>query len=190
MATDPMQNSPTQDSEMAKLYRFLTYGHEGGSYNVREKSKEVSLECAQYIMQLIEDGKGEDVVKEICTFSKNALSVEQDPLILSLAACAKLSKDLKTKKAALKAVIEVCPSAPQLFRFVEYTEKLSGSSTGWGRGQRKAVSEWYIKKESGALGEAVTRYVQRNGWSHLDLIRLAHIKPEKDGKYFIFWIGC
>ena len=53
---------------------------------------------------------------------------------------------------------------------------------GGAGGQRKAVSEWYNRKESGPLAIAVTKYIQRNGWSHLDLIRLAHIKPERDGK--------
>ena len=140
------------------------------------------MEDAHCILRLIEDGHGEEVVKEICAFGTEGLSVQQDSIIFSLAVCAKLSKERKVKQAALKSVIPICTNAAQLFRFVEYSEKLSGKTTGWGRGQRKAISEWYNRKESGHLAVAVTKYIQRNGWSHLDLIRLAHIKPERDGE--------
>ena len=184
MATDSLQNATEtlESNDLSQLHKFLCYGSENGSYKPSCCNKEVSTEDAQCILRLAENGHGEEVVKEICAFSKDGFSVRQDPVIFALAVCAKQSKDLKTKRAALKAVITVCPTAAQLFRFVEYTEKLSGKTTGWGRGQRKAVSEWYNRKESGPLAIAVTKYIQRNGWSHLDLIRLAHIKPERDGK--------
>ena len=186
MATDPLQNSTMtlESKDLSQLHKFLSYGSESSCYKSGCGNQEVSLDNAQCILRLTENGHGEEVVKEICAFSQDGFSVRQDPLIFGLAVCAKLSKDLKTKRAALKAVLAVCPTATQLFRFVEYTEKISGKTTGWGRGQRKAVSEWYNRKASGPLAVAVTKYIQRNGWSHLDLIRLAHIKPERDGKFY------
>ena len=45
----------------------------------------------------------------------------------------------------------------------------------WGRALRKAVADWYNEKGGMALALAVTKYKQRNGWSHKDLLRLSHL---------------
>jgi 60 kDa SS-A/Ro ribonucleoprotein len=37
---------------------------------------------------------------------------------------------------------------------------------------RKAVGSWYADKGWDALGLQVTKYQQREGWSHRDLLRL------------------
>ena len=56
----------------------------------------------------------------------------------------------------------------------------------WGRALRKAVADWYNEKGGMALALAVTKYKQRNGWSHKDLLRLSHLKPSSEGKCEIF----
>ena len=55
--------------------------------------------------------------------------------------------------------------------------------TGWGQGMRRAVSEWYLTRDAMDLADCVTRYRGRHGWSHRDILKLAHIKPNDIGKY-------
>src|SRR5262245_48206036 len=54
---------------------------------------------------------------------------------------------------------------------------------GWGRGLRNAVAGWYVNREAGDLAHQAVKYQQRDGWSHGDLLRLAHPKapsPQHD----------
>lgn len=51
---------------------------------------------------------------------------------------------------------------------------------GWGRGQRDIIGDWYLTKKPLDLAMAVTKYKQRNDWSHRDLLRLAHPRPMID----------
>ncbi len=49
---------------------------------------------------------------------------------------------------------------------------------GWGRGLRRAVAGWYTALAPDALAYQTTKYAQRNGWSHRDVLRLAHPKTK------------
>lgn len=46
-----------------------------------------------------------------------------------------------------------------------------------GRGQRRAISKWYLSKTPQNLAYVATKYKNRNGYTHADLLRLCHIKP-------------
>ncbi|KAG2449701.1 hypothetical protein HYH02_005229 [Chlamydomonas schloesseri] len=57
-----------------------------------------------------------------------------------------------------------------------------GNRTGklsWGRAMRRTVARWYLAKTPAAVAFQATKYSQRNGWSHADLLRLAHPDPEQ-----------
>ena len=169
-------------SDLTRLRRFLCIGTEGGTYHTNG-CKAYSKENAKCILQLIEAGQGQEVIKEILAFSAPGKAARPESVAFALAVCARLSTDLKTKQAAYQALSQVCSCPTQLFHFVEYAQKLSGDTTGWGRAQRKAINEWYNNRDPKDLAIAVTQYVSRNGWSHTDLLRLAHVKPKKDSKY-------
>ena len=191
---DVPQNQPLEASQVAnraggfgwkvqdfnRLRRFLCLGAEGGTYYVSEK--QLGLENAQCILKLIEDGKGNEVVKEIVEFSVEGRAAKQNPVIFALALCARQDKNEEVKKEAYKHVSEVCRIPTHLFTFVEYCEQLSKGS-GWGRAHRRAITSWYnsYKDEPVRLALQVTKYQNRNGWCHRDLLRLSHIKPESDG---------
>src|SRR5262249_2717893 len=59
-----------------------------------------------------------------------------------------------------------------LFHVAEYVN----AWRGWGRGLRNAVGGWYIGREPDELAHQAVKYQQRDGWSHGDLLRLAHPK--------------
>jgi 60 kDa SS-A/Ro ribonucleoprotein len=50
------------------------------------------------------------------------------------------------------------------------------SLRGWGKNLRRAVADWYLSKTPEQLAMQVTKYAQREGWSHRDVLRLAHPK--------------
>lgn len=163
-------------SDMNRLRRFMVLGSESGSYYIQ--SKELGLENIDCIQTLIESGYGENVVKEIVDFSVGGRTSKQGPILLALVQCARCD-DLKTKQAAYEALSRVCRIPTHLFQFIEYSEKFS-DGTGWGRAQRRAISKWYNKKKPSELAYQITKYRNRNGWSHKDVLRLAHVKPEGD----------
>ena len=163
--------------DMKRLHRFLCLGSEGGSYYIGEK--QLTRENAEAILRLLAKGKGTEVVAEVVEFSVEGRASKQNPIIFALALCAR-DKDTKTKQAAYDALNKVCRIPTHLFTFIEYCEGLS-VGTGWGRAHRRAVCEWYNSKGAKQLAMAVTKYRNRNGWSHLDVLRLAHIKPANPG---------
>ena len=51
---------------------------------------------------------------------------------------------------------------------------MNPNSTGWGRLPRKAIASWYTEKEALRLAQLVTKYNNRGGWCHRDVLRLCH----------------
>ena len=161
--------------DMARLRRFLCLGCEGGTYY--SSQKKLGLENATSIQRLIEAGKGEQVVAEIVEFSTEGRAAKQDPAVFALALCARHGNE-QAKKAAYDHLTKVCRIPTHLFTFVEFAEALS-QGTGWGRAHRRAVSGWYnqYSDDPQRLAMHVTKYKNRNGWTHRDLLRLTHLKP-------------
>uniref|UniRef100_I3MIX2 RNA-binding protein RO60 n=1 Tax=Ictidomys tridecemlineatus TaxID=43179 RepID=I3MIX2_ICTTR len=169
-----------QVTDMNRLHRFLCFGSEGGTYYIKEQK--LGLENAEALIRLIEDGKGYEVIQEIKSFSQEGRTIKQEPLLFALAICSQCS-DISTKQAAFKAVSEVCRIPTHLFTFIQFKKDLKESMKCgmWGRALRKAIADWYNEKGGMALALAVTKYKQRNGWSHKDLLRLSHLKPSSEG---------
>uniref|UniRef100_A0A8C4UTM6 RNA-binding protein RO60 n=1 Tax=Falco tinnunculus TaxID=100819 RepID=A0A8C4UTM6_FALTI len=167
-------------TDMTRLQRFLCFGSEGGTYCIKEQK--LGFENAEALKRLIEEGRGGEVVQEIKTFSQEGRAAKQEPLLFALAICSQCS-DAKTKQAAFKAVPEVCCIPTHLFTFIQFKKDLKeGMKCGmWGRALRKAVADWYNGKNGMAVALAVTKYKQRSGWSHKDLLRLSHLKPASEG---------
>ncbi|HTZ71421.1 MAG TPA: TROVE domain-containing protein [Acetobacteraceae bacterium] len=61
-------------------------------------------------------------------------------------------------------------ASTHLFQFAELVQ----GSRGWGRALRRAVDAWYLSQPVDRLAYQLVKYRQRGGWSHRDLLRLAH----------------
>ena len=156
-------------SDQALLERFLVLGSEGGTYYAGEKK--LTLETATSIIEMIRrDGKA--VVHTVVTFTRAKRAPKEDPAIFVLALCTTFG-DEATKAAAYKAIEKICYTATQLFMFCENIKALRG----WSRGLRSGVSLWYQKRDTESLIYQLLKYRQRNGWTHRDVLRLAHTKP-------------
>lgn len=172
-------------SDTARLRRFLCFGCDGSAYRV--KDHKLGYDSAEALLRMIQEGRGCEVVEEIKAFSQEGRAARQEPLLFALAVCSQCS-DAKTKQAAFKAVPEVCCIPTHLFTFIQFKKDLKeGMKCGmWGRALRKAVADWYNGKNGMTLALAVTKYKQRSGWSHKDLLRLSHLKPASEGNKFLF----
>jgi 60 kDa SS-A/Ro ribonucleoprotein len=101
--------------------------------------------------------------------SKAGRAPKNDPAIFALALAASASEDA-TRSAAMAAIPKVCRTGTHLFQFVEAVE----AHRGWGRALRRGVAGWYTARSIEHLALQVVKYRQRGGWSHRDILRLAH----------------
>ncbi|UJR26768.1 hypothetical protein I4U23_008083 [Adineta vaga] len=166
--------------DMQRLRRFLCLGSEGGTYYQGEK--ELGIENAQAILKLIETGRGTEVVDTIKTYSIEGRTSKQNPIMFALALCAK-SSDLATKQAAYGSLSEICRIPTHLFMFIKYARALGQK---WGRAQRRAVAKWYTEQSPSKLAMAVTKYQNREGYTHRDVLRLSHPSTKDPLLCFLF----
>ena len=168
--------------DMKRLHRFLVLGSDSPTYYIGERP--LGIENAKAISNLLKDGKGVQVVNDIRQYSIEGRTVKQNPIMLALALCARRG-DLATKRRAYEVLPEVCRIPTHLFMFIDYCQIFSSlngqQTTGWGRAHRNAIKKWYIsnsKKDPMKLATNITKYQKREGWSHRDVARLMHLKPE------------
>lgn len=169
--------------DLTRFMRFLVLGADGGTYYYGEK--ELKRENVQSLDRLVMSGRGTEVVDRIYEVSTEGRSCKQNTCLYALSLCAR-SNDPDTKLAAYKILPEVCRIPTHLFMFIDFCENES-AGTGWGRAHRRAIGKWYnsFEKEPEKLANLVTKYQSRNRWSHVDVIRLSHIKPTNHEVGFI-----
>lgn len=187
------QSEPTSDDQVLNeaggyvfavdkwtmLRRFLILGTEGGSYYVDERKATLS-NIKSLKACIAEDGI--KTVDEIVAISDGGRAPKNTQALYALAVCFSLG-DKATKLAAGQALPKVARIATHLYEFVSYAETMRG----WGRMMRKAVSEWYARNPDQLAYQAI-KYRQRDGWSHRDLLRLAHPKNAENAAIFN-WIA-
>jgi 60 kDa SS-A/Ro ribonucleoprotein len=161
--------------------RFLILGSEGGSYYAGARA--LTRDNAEAVIRCIA-ADGARAVARIAAVSDSGRAPKNDPALFALALASALG-DEATKRAALKALPAVARTGTHLFRFAEFVQ----SMRGWGRGLRRGIAGWYLARPVEALAHQVTKYRQREGWSHRDLLRLAHPLTDDLARRDIFaWV--
>ena len=158
------------------LMRFLILGSEGGTYYVgehkltRDNAKNVEA-C------ILENGK--KVVDMCIEVSDAGRAPKNDPAIFALAMVAGIGDEV-SRKYALDNLYKVCRIGTHLFHFADYVQEFRG----WGHGLRRAIGRWYTERPTDKLAMQLVKYQSRDGWSHRDLIRLAHPHTQDAQKNF------
>ncbi len=152
----------------AHLRRFLILGAEGGTYYVGEHK--LVRENAENVVACIKED-GPRAVSTIVEVSTEGRAPKNDPAIFALALAA-TEGDEQTKKLAYASIPAVCRIGTHLFHFAQAVQDLRG----WSRGLRKGVAEFYTGRDAEALALQLVKYRQRDGWTHKDVVRLAHPK--------------
>jgi 60 kDa SS-A/Ro ribonucleoprotein len=153
---------------MAQFDRFLILGTEGGTYYTSERK--LTREQATNADNLFKDeATGIAAVARIVAVSLEGRAPKNTPALFALAlACA--SPHLKVRQAAFAALPRVARTGTHLFEFCEFVKHMRG----WGAGLRAALGHWYTDHHN--LELQLVKYRQRNGWTHRDVLRVAHPK--------------
>jgi 60 kDa SS-A/Ro ribonucleoprotein len=152
--------------DWARLDRFLVLGSEGGSYYAGERV--LTRDNAQAVLRAIA-ADGERAVARIVAISEGGRAPKNEPALFALALAAS-AQDLATRRAALAALPRVARTGTHMFQFADFVQ----GTRGWGRALRRAVGAWYLAQPVDRLAYQLVKYRQRGGWSHRDLLRLAH----------------
>ena len=167
--------------DWARLDRFLILGSEGGSYYAGERV--LTRENAQAVLRAIQ-ADGARAVARILEISASGRAPKNDPALFALALAAS-AEDLATRRAALAALPKVARTGTHLFQFAELVQ----GARGWGRALRRAVGAWYVAQPVDRLAYQLVKYRQRGGWSHRDLLRLAHPETAEPARAALFdWV--
>ncbi|MEQ1617448.1 MAG: TROVE domain-containing protein [Terricaulis sp.] len=154
-----------------RMERFLVLGSEGGSYYAGERALTRANAAGVQTALAADPARAIDMIVAI---SVSARAPKNEPAIFALALAAS-SESETARAAALTALPKVCRTGTHLFQFAQAVNDMRG----WGRGLRRAVARWYLEKPLEALTLQAVKYKQREGWSHRDLLRLAHPAAEE-----------
>lgn len=162
------------------LDRFLILGSEGGTYYVQEKK--LTKDNAHNLLACIaEDGLR--TVQRIVEVSEQALAPKQTPGLFALAACVAYGNE-DTRRAALGSLNQVARTASTFFTLLAELKPMRSLS---GRMTRRAIQAWYSEKDVDALAYQMVKYRNRSGWTHNDVLRMAHpagkSDPNRDALY-------
>ena len=167
--------------DWTRLERYLILGSEGGSFYASEKK--LTVDNASAVLRCVSEN-GKKVVQLAAEVSTQGRAPKNEPAIFVLAIAAKLGSD-EVRKEAYAALPKICRIPTHLFHFIEYCEGFGG----WGRGMKRAVSNWYIKSGNEQLARQLVKYQSRDGWSNRDVFRLAHPKTKDAVQNALFsWV--
>jgi len=167
--------------DWVRLDRFLILGAEGGTYYITER--DLVKQNHDALVRCIK-ADGVRAVNRIMEISEAGRAPKNDPAIFALALVV-THGDAGAKAHAFANLNKVCRIGTHLFHFAEYVNAMRG----WGRGLRNAVGRWYVDRSAGELARQAVKYQQRDGWSHGDLLRLAHPKgPSAEHDVVFRWM--
>lgn len=173
--------TPAGATDWARLDRFLTLGAECGAYRVGSSGlepdgTESTVRCIR--------SDARRVVSRVLEILNAGQLAPNGAGIRVLALVTALGDD-DGRSAACAGVPRICRTAGDLFHFAERVTALRG----WGRGLRRAVGDWYRTRFADDLAYQVVKCPRREGWSHRDLLRLAHPTPATREQAAVFrWI--
>ncbi|CAG0890264.1 unnamed protein product [Darwinula stevensoni] len=172
------------------LRRFLHIGGDSLNYNPWFFCNEPSIQqinqekLADAIEQCATSGGEKALTEEFKKIFENGSSPHPICVIVALAKSMKAS-DIKVRQEAYKLVHQVCRTSKELFMLMHCSETLNQPCTGWGRGFRRAICEWYTSHEPLALACEVTKHPGGN-WTHKDILKLIHMKPKTTEQKLLF----
>lgn len=173
--------------DMNRLKRFLILGTDKNTYyEIKEKQ---TTDSAEFIVNLINFGKGKEVLDMAIEVSTKGLARKNEPAIFVLALCLSFG-DILTKQYAIDNANKILRIGTHLFQFAQNIKSLRG----WGNSVKKIFRNWYLTKSIKDLTFQIIKYQQRNTdegvnssiWSHRDLLRLNHIKPDTEERNILF----
>ena len=154
------------------LERFLILGSDKPSYYA--SAQKLTKDAAKNVLTCI-SADGVKTVNAIVEISQAGRAPKNDPALFALALCA-VNGNAETVAAAYANLSKVARTGTHLFQFVAALDELGK----WNAAAKRGVSGWYTKRSEDRLALQLMKYQSRNGWSHRDVLRLAHVKPANE----------
>ena len=151
----------------ARLRRFLVLGTEGGTFYASQK--DLTKENVQFLKTFasMEPAHYYSVLHDA---DRDNIAPRHSTVLLALAVLYTHTEDKETRDEIKAQFTSFVRTGTHLFEFVEYVTMFRK----WGRGLRSIISSWYTTKKPSDLAYLLVKYRQRGGWTHRDLLRLAH----------------
>lgn len=151
-------------------------------------SQKFDDELKDWISSLVLSGRGQFVINVVRDFAENSLLAKSDVLLSTLAFCTTF-KDGNLRQSVYSLVLKICRIPSDLFKYLTLEAGFSENKKGsFGRCKRRLVAKWYNTEVKSAkqLAVLMTKYRRRSGWSHVDVLRLAHVRPIDDVRGLLF----
>ena len=193
IVTPQSQAIPGREAEMARnnaggftftldkwgtLDRFIMIGSEGGNYYVGQNDL-TKQSFTNTLACIAEDGVR--AVNRAVEYSVAGRAPKNDAALVVLAlAAAKGSPAVQA--AAYDALPKVARIGTHLFTFVS----ILNSMGKWNAAAKRGLSKWYTNRSIEKLAVQMLKYQSRNGWSHRDVLRLAHVKAQNEVQNNLF----
>lgn len=165
-----------------RIKRFLTLGVSGGTFYQKEQA--YTLENASVVIDFAK-AHGTRLAHLVLDISEAGRAPRQNPSLFALATVFAFG-DTEAKISARAVFNRIVRTATHLFTFVKYAEQFRG----WGPSLTKAVAGWYLAQDTNALSYQLIKYRQREGFTHRDVLRLAHPKTSDAEKKALFDWAC
>lgn len=158
--------------------RFLIIGPQSG--NNAKNAEQLTGQSFDLLKKLIKMDAMR-VLQTATEFSLQGRAVKNDSAVIAVAmvACIGTSSE---QAAAYEAMLDVCRTGTHMFLFVSCLNHHGK----WNAAAKRGVAKWYTSKNDNRLAVQLLKYQNRNGWSHRDVLRLAHIKPTSDAQNAMF----
>jgi 60 kDa SS-A/Ro ribonucleoprotein len=151
------------------LDRFLILGSDAPTYYVGEQK--LTLENAQNVVACLK-ADGVRTVNRIVEISEAGRAPKNDPALFALA-LAFAYGDENTRKLAADVLPKVARIGTHLFQLTGYIRGMRP----FGSAVRRGVASWYNDKTPMNLAHQMVKYANREGWTHRDVLRMAHVRP-------------
>lgn len=160
-----------------QLKRYLILGSEGGTYYASEKK--LTLDNFDTLKTCIKKDFDRTIslIEEVVI---NNLAPKPDPVIFAWCYIIK-NGTLEQKQRASLLANKILSMSTKMFHAADAINDMGG----WGRLTKRIFANWYLSKSPDQIAYQVTKYQQRDGWAHKDILNLAHPNPsklEKDGE--------
>lgn len=163
--------------------RYLIIGSKTGNYY--QSAGQVSTEISRAILAAVnEPATFKTLMEDLTDVSVKGRAPRQEMTMMALAACIVFAPDQECKALALASIAQICRIPTHLFMLLENVRGLSQDKPdkpgkGMGKGMRKALAQFYTSRSGEELAVLLTKYKNREGWTHKDIFRLIHINPSE-----------
>jgi 60 kDa SS-A/Ro ribonucleoprotein len=149
-----------------RLARFLVLGSSGGTFYTTERA--LTRESAVAVLECLALDP-QRTVEAVVRVSTEGRAPSNTPALFALGLAFCEPRAVDAARAALPAVAR---TASHLFEFLTAVRAMRG----FGRALRGAVADWYLERPTDALAYQLVKYRNRSGWTHRDVLRIAHPK--------------